>query len=392
MSLEKRIALIRKIEALRGSTVMAFLTGLRPGVIGNIADDSVRVFFDHLLKLPRRPVAKLDIFLCSNGGSGTVPWRLVSLFREFAKSFNVLIPYRAYSAASLLALGADEIVMHPFAELGPIDPTVSNDFNPTDPRTSQRIGISVEDVTAYVNFIKSTVGITHEDELVQAVKILVEKVHPLALGNVERFLSQSRMIAKKILNTHTQTQDEHVIDEIVENMASKLYFHGHPINRKEAKNELKLKVNDELDAQLENAMWQLYLLYEGEFQNTVSFNPAGDLAKVALDQMEAWRKQVQGANTANPPSPPPSEAVVQYDLLHAMVESSRVSSQMETTRRYTLTGQLQPGQPPMIREDILKQGWSHSLVPAAPRQSVRRRSTSAGGAPKAGGNVSGARE
>src|SRR6266851_9536046 len=126
-----------------------------------MSEDAVRVFCEQMLLLPQRPVKKLDIFLCSNGGSGTVPWRLVSLFREFAKSFSVLIPYRAYSAASLLALGADEIVMHPFAEMGPIDPTVSNEFNPTEEGTGRRLGISVEDVKAYVTFIKSTVGITH---------------------------------------------------------------------------------------------------------------------------------------------------------------------------------------------------------------------------------------
>src|SRR5258708_23097413 len=120
-----------------------------------MAEDAVRVFFDHLLLLPSRPIAKLDLFLCSNGGSGTVPWRLVSLFREFAKSFNVLIPYRAYSAASLIALVADEIVMHPFGELGPIDPTVSNDFNPTEQGTGRRLGTSVEYVQAYPTFIKS---------------------------------------------------------------------------------------------------------------------------------------------------------------------------------------------------------------------------------------------
>ena len=84
--------------------------------------------------------------------------------------------------------------MHPFGEMGPIDPTVSNEFNPTD-NVGRRLGINVEDVTAYVNFIKETVGITHEDELVEVIKLLADKVHPLALGNVERFLSQSRMIA-----------------------------------------------------------------------------------------------------------------------------------------------------------------------------------------------------
>jgi len=130
------------------------------------------------------------------GGSGTTPWRIVSLLREYAKEFNVLIPFKAYSAATLIALGADEILMHPCGELGPIDPTVSNDYNPVESNTGRRLGISVEDVKAYVNFVKNTVGITHEDELVRAFEILANKVHPLALGNVERFLAQSRMIAR----------------------------------------------------------------------------------------------------------------------------------------------------------------------------------------------------
>jgi len=50
-----------------------------------MADDAVREMFDHLLLLPSYPIPQLDIFLCSNGGSGTVPWRIVSLVREFAK-------------------------------------------------------------------------------------------------------------------------------------------------------------------------------------------------------------------------------------------------------------------------------------------------------------------
>lgn len=84
MGLTERIALIKKIEEIRGSIVMCFLTGLQQNVPSQIAEDSVRVIFDHLLLFPTRPVAKLDLFLCSNGGSGTVPWRLVSVFREFA--------------------------------------------------------------------------------------------------------------------------------------------------------------------------------------------------------------------------------------------------------------------------------------------------------------------
>src|SRR5262249_25723388 len=91
-SFEARLKLIKRLEELRGSSMICYLTSLRPNISAQMAEDSVRVLFDHLGLLPARPVEKLDVFPCSNGGSGTVPWRMASLFREFAKSFNVLIP------------------------------------------------------------------------------------------------------------------------------------------------------------------------------------------------------------------------------------------------------------------------------------------------------------
>lgn len=341
---KERLDLIKKIEDIRGSKVICYLTSLRSNVSGaQMADDAVRVIFDHLLLLQSRPIEKVDLFLCSNGGSTTVPWRLVSLLREFAKSFNVIIPYRAYSAATLLALGADEIIMHPFAELGPIDPQVANEFNPPDAQNN-RLGINVEDVSAYVNFIKNTVGITHEDELVEMIKILAEKVHPLALGNVERFLSQSRMIAKKILRTHMKEADEHTINDIVENMTSKLYFHGHPINRKEAIDELCLKVTSDLQPALESAMWELYTQYEDDFQNRTAFNPVGEL----LEQIM-------------PGQALPSPTI--HEILLTLIESERMTSKQVNRLRYQalLAG---PAQAPQVMFQPLSLQWEHAQRPA----------------------------
>lgn len=354
MSIVEREALIRNIEKTRGSRVICLLTSLRPNVPAIIAEDMVRQIFDQLLlfrKEEKEKLPKIDVFLVSNGGSGVVPWRIVSLLREYSKELGVLIPYRAYSAASLLALGADEIVMHPFGELGPIDPTVSNEYNPKDDITRQRIGISVEDVTAYVNFIKETVGITHEDELIKAIELLADKVHPLALGNVERFISQSRMIAKKILKTHMKSDDERIIDDIIENMASKLYFHGHPINRVEAKNDLKLKIANSLPAGLEGDIWALYEDFEKEFDNKSIFDPAGDLAK---DEKEMTSNKIEPLNEKK------------YEVLHAIVESTQLSCKFTTLRRYRLFRFItQQGVQSMIQEDILQQGWSCSPVAGA---------------------------
>ena len=98
MGLPERRALIHRIEQLRQSTAhsAAHLTTLRPGVNSQMAEDVVRVFVDHLLSLPiPSSPRKLDLFLCSNGGQSTVPWRLIPLFREFASSFCVLIPFHA---------------------------------------------------------------------------------------------------------------------------------------------------------------------------------------------------------------------------------------------------------------------------------------------------------
>ena len=67
MAYEQRLKLIKQIEELRGSKVVSYLTSLRPNLGAVMADDGVRVFFDHLLLLPSRPIKQLDIFLCSNG-------------------------------------------------------------------------------------------------------------------------------------------------------------------------------------------------------------------------------------------------------------------------------------------------------------------------------------
>ena len=158
--------------------------------------------------------------------------------------------------------------MHPMGMLGPTDATVGNAFNPRDKlNKAMRLGISVEDVTAYIALIKEDAGIQHEDELVKAFNRLAKKVHPLALGNVKRSLSQSRMMAKKLLSLHMDAKDEsHQIEEIVDHLTSKLYFHGHPINRQEARDHVGLATVVDPPQKVEKLMWRLYLDYEEEMK------------------------------------------------------------------------------------------------------------------------------
>lgn len=273
---EERIDLIKRLEAIRGSVVIVYVTSTRQGLESAMAMDSIRKIHRHLEAITTTPNETIiDLFIHSNGGDGIVPWRLVTLIREYCKEFNVLVPHRAFSAATLTAMGADHIYMHKMGMLGPTDPKVANEFNPNDPTNpQQKIGINVEDVFSYISLIKEDVGITHEDELVNAWGHLASegRIHPLALGNVKRFYAQSRMMAKKLLELHMdKNKDGHRIKEIANNLNSKLYFHGHPINRKEAKDDLGLAV-ERTTPRLEKAMWDLYEAYETEMSLEKPFN------------------------------------------------------------------------------------------------------------------------
>ncbi len=303
-----RSAIIQNIEEIRGGRLlMSYITSTRPGLDVQIQDDILPMMYDCLEAGKKRAAKGVDLFIHSNGGSGTAPWRIVNLIREYTKDFQVLVPHHAFSAATLIALGADKIVMHKMGCLGPIDPTVTNPFNPPNPQNpGQRIPISVEDVSAYFTFIREDVGIHHEDELIQAVLALTQQIHPLALGNVQRSHHQSRMIAKKLLRKHIpETDREHEIDTIIENLKSNLYFHGHPINRTEARSDLKLKVED-ASGDLENWMWSLYTEYSNSLALTESFIPAYE-----------WEK---GQSLTPPATPGPADSLAKIQQAGELTE------------------------------------------------------------------------
>ncbi|PKM79146.1 MAG: hypothetical protein CVU88_07275, partial [Firmicutes bacterium HGW-Firmicutes-13] len=209
----------------------------------------------------------------TRGGDVLTPWRLVNLIREYCSHFNVLVPFRAYSAGTLICLGADEIIMGKMGELSPIDPSVANAFNPSDPNhKTAKIPVSVEDVSSFIGLAQEMAGLKQEEHLAEVFLRLSKKVHPLALGNVHRNYSLIRSLGKKLLQLHTNESAEH-INEIINNLTEKLYAHNYMIPRSEAKNNIKLQVAMPEPA-VEDLMWDLYENYEKDLQLTEPFNPA----------------------------------------------------------------------------------------------------------------------
>lgn len=67
---------------------------------------------------------EVDILIHSPGGVAEATERIVSLLRNRFTNVCFLVPHSAYSAATMLALSGNEIILHPSATLGPIDPQI----------------------------------------------------------------------------------------------------------------------------------------------------------------------------------------------------------------------------------------------------------------------------
>jgi len=270
--------LIRAIQAARGSKVITYITSDRPMLSGQISEDAVPLIHEHVLAFAPSERGKLDLIIYSRGGDSDVPWSVDSMLREYCRegSFSVLVPYRAHSAATVICLGADEIVMTKAAELGPIDITIaSGPHNPSE--ENRRLPVSVEDVTGYFTLL-DTIGCNRPDEKLRAFEQLATKVHPLVLGSVSRLLQQTQLVALGLLGTRSAPFPEAKNQEIVRKLSSEIYSHRHTINRTEARAYLRLdQVVDAESVGLDTSLWDLYRSYRDLFSLEVPFAPDEEL-------------------------------------------------------------------------------------------------------------------
>ena len=75
----------------------------------------------------------IDLHLETNGGYTDATEKIISMLGPIRARLRVIIGRRAKSNGTLIALAADEIVMGPVSELGPIDPYITVGPNQTIP-------------------------------------------------------------------------------------------------------------------------------------------------------------------------------------------------------------------------------------------------------------------
>jgi len=276
---EERKSIIQQLQEIRGSRVISYICSDRqtripiPGMGTQLASEPQLIIDDHLRSIGK--VDKIDLFLYTRGGETSAVWPFVNSIREFCDGFSVLVPFRAHSGGTLICLGADEVVMGPFGELSPIDPTTGNQFSPIDKlNPKQRLGISVEDVVSYISLAKdeNKVGIVDERNILEVFKALSQEVHPLALGNVQRVHTHIRLLGHKLLALGSHKVEGKKADEIVDILTEKLFSHAHAIGRREAQELLGSEIVDYASKEEERGMWELFEQYAQALSLRTRFN------------------------------------------------------------------------------------------------------------------------
>lgn len=328
-----RLENYKKIESLRQSKLLVYVTGDRPGWETQIHSEVLDFFVNHLdlLNMPN----KISLLLYTRGGSTLAAWSIVNLIRLFCNEFEVIIPSKAHSAGTLMAIGANSILMTKQATLGPIDPSVNTPLNPTIPGAppDAKVPVSVEAIKGYLELAKDELKIRNDESLKDILIKLADMVHPLVLGEVYRARTQIQMLARKLLVNQVSEEDK--IQRIISFLCSESGSHDYTINRREAKDSLGLRI-DKPNDELYNIIKEVYNDISNELELRVAWDP---------NQLIATGSS--------------ASYLVRRVLIESIDGGTDVFISQGTLSRQQI--QIQPHLPPQIaiHDNRLFEGWKH---------------------------------
>ncbi len=213
------------------------------------------------------------LLLSSPGGDGLAAERIINICRSYSDNgeFGVIVPGKAKSAATMICLGASEILMGKTSELGPVDPQVVIEENNETKRFS------------VYNIIKSYKAVF--EHAVKSEGNLEPYLQQLAyydarqIEEYKSICSLSRDIVIKSLKTGMlkESEEADIIKDLDIFLTPKtVKVHGRPIYYDDIqKCGLNIKMQD-----LKSDCWKLiYELYY-RLNNAVSH----DIAKIVEDE------------------------------------------------------------------------------------------------------------
>jgi ATP-dependent protease ClpP protease subunit/ribosomal protein S27E len=296
---ETRVALIRQVEALRQRPLAAYVTSLSPlpRVTAYISHEDIVPFSEILDSVEGD---KVDVLLESPGGLSEVSVELRAILRKRFSEVGFIIPHVAMSAATILVMSGDEILMDHRSSLGAIDPQfVGNDGRP---QPAQAILTGIETIK---KSIQENNGVMNPVYLP-----ILRNIDPGKLQNAIDASELSKRIVTESLTNYkfknwikhensgkpvTQAEREQTARDIAVELCKheRWLSHSHPIKMEELR-RMGLQITDYGEQpELQKAIWSLWVHYHHFLSSTNTYKAfetaTVDFAKIAAPIMETMR-------------------------------------------------------------------------------------------------------
>ena len=215
---------------------------------GSIRQNHVNAFYEIIKNWEMQDV--IYLLIKSSGGNGESSLRIVNLLRQHTKKLIAIVSGECASAATMLALGADEIQMGPLSFLTAVDTSLTHDLSPVD-KDNDLVSVSQDELSRVIKLWNKEKGEQNP------YSSLYQYIHPLVFGAVDRASSLSMKICMDILSFHLK--DAKKAEEISRKLNYDYPSHGYPITLREAR-AIGLNVK-ELDRDLNDLLFDLHYSY-----------------------------------------------------------------------------------------------------------------------------------
>jgi hypothetical protein len=199
---------------------------------------------------PARGAARVGLFLKSDGGNPEAALRFVHLLRQKFDRIALLAPFECASAATMVALGANEIHMGPTSYLTAVDSSLKHDLSPVD-HNNYLVSVSQDEVMRILRLWKEQ-GIRGNP-----YPEIYKYLHPLVIGALDRSSSLSMRICRELLSYHIPSRAKAL--RISRALNYDYPSHSYPITAREAR-RLGLEIYD-LDPVVETELRELNHVY-----------------------------------------------------------------------------------------------------------------------------------
>jgi len=183
---------------------------------------------------PAKRQSKVALFLKSEGGNPEAALRFVHLLRQKFDRIVLLAPFECASAATMVALGANEIHMGPTSYLTAVDSSLKHDLSPVD-HNNYLVSVSQDEVMRILRMWREQKS--GGNPFPEVYKYL----HPLVLGALDRSSSLSMRICQELLSYHMPGRTK--VAKISRALNYDYPSHTYPITAVEAR-RLGLNVRD----------------------------------------------------------------------------------------------------------------------------------------------------